>query len=195
MKRAIGILLALTGACAVGPDGPDQEPIDPNPERIVCSASFKTVGTWTAGVPVRDLDPASPDYTPTGCWPVGTWTFTATLDNTLDVKDITGDQVGDRCGEVPATAVPRVEASYTFRVDRTPTEEGLEETYAMTGALSGSALYRLKVTEGGGGECEGGVEIYSTDNKQYWNFKPVQTGAAITGQGEYTEYLDAQVLN
>ena len=83
-----------------------------------------------------------------------------------------------------------MDASDTFRVDRVDSDEGWQESYTWMG--DPARLFRLKVTEGGGGECEGGLELISADGKEIWNMKPNQTGTAINGFGDYTLYLDAQ---
>ncbi|MGN6108867.1 MAG: hypothetical protein ACTHU0_27420 [Kofleriaceae bacterium] len=177
------VLSLMAGACGVGEDGEPLEPIDPNPNRIACTSAFKTRGTWTAKDPLRPAD------SPTGCWPVGTWTFTATLDNEAEVLDIDGDGVGDRC---EGSNVPQLAASYSFVVNRMDDGEGWVESYQYTGDTSIHQLHKVSVSEGGGGECEGEVELVSADKKGYWVLKPMQTREAIDGFGAYTKYLEPQ---
>lgn len=174
----------MIGACGVGDDGGGGP--DVNPNRIKCTAAFTTQGTWAEGTPVR------PPEIPTGCWPVGTWNFTAMVDATQEVVDVTGDGVGDRCGEVSGTQAPSVLAGYSFRVDRVddPASDGWLESYTYLGDMA--TFFKLGVTEGGVGDCEGALELRSLDKKEYWIFHPAETGITIAGTGEYTLYLDPQ---
>ena len=170
--RKVGVLILLglsVGACGVGDEDntpPDTD--DPNAKLgIVCDATFAITGTFVAGTPARPVE------VPTGCWPVGTWTFTARVaDNT--------------CPTAPA-----ILPSYQFSVGR---EEGADmqgwvETYVWAGDQA--SVRRLKVTEGGGGDCEGGLELFSADGTQFWNMKPAQEGGVLSGVGEYALYTES----
>lgn len=137
---------------------------------ITCAASYGLTGTFAPAAPTRPSD------TPTGCWPVGTWTFSVALEDS-------------DCAAAPV----QLATSYAFRVDRTDDPAlGWVESYAYLGDMA--ALYRLKVTEGGGGDCEGGLELYSADGTEHWNFKPAlfDTGNALSGFAEYTRFEDSQ---
>ncbi|MDB4963900.1 MAG: hypothetical protein JWP01_3899 [Myxococcales bacterium] len=166
------------GACGVGDEGTPAETDDRDEKLgIVCNAMFSITGTFTAGTPARPSD------TPTGCWPVGTWTFTANMRE-------------NECEAPPM----QLATSYSFRVDRKiynpdppgspgydPTLDlGWDETYTYLGDMS--KLYRVSVSEGGSGECEGNVQLYSADGTEYWNLKPGQRGAVIEGFAEYAKY-------
>lgn len=198
-KAGACVVLSLLIGCGVGDE---TTPIDPNPLAISCTDGFKVSGTFTASTP-RPVDVE-------GCWPAGTWTFQLSLDPTDDqILDVTGDQLPDRCGRVPSTSPATFESSYAFTVTRTDQGNGYVDSYAMAGGsfannctdgegrpTSGACVYRLKVSEGGGGECEGSLEIYSADRTELWNLKPSQTTGvtALTGQGEYTKYTEPQTL-
>lgn len=196
MMHRAGAFIAiafLAVGCGVGDD--DFEPRDPNPAKMICTDAFKATGTWTAGIPMRDID------SPTGCWPVGLWSFTVSLDPTDDqILDITGDQKPDRCGAVSGTRAATFEGNYSFTVNRVDDGDGWVESYVVTGAVdqggqkiwNDKVIYKVKVTEGGGGECEGGLEIYSRDGLEYWNMKPNLTGTTITGAGDYAIYEEPQ---
>ncbi len=213
MRNAGAYLLAsalLVGACGVGDEGTDPG-ADPNPNKLKCSAALKVSGSFTESTTnPRPLDPLGPDgqlgtaddntQKISGCWPVGMWTFTASVDPTANVVDITGDGMGDRCGEVAGTAVPTLEASYTFRVDRMedPVNDGLVESYTYLGTSPN--FFTVKVTEGGLGDCEGIMEFKSGDAKQWWTFNPeICTSAScnpastsIAGAGDFTTFIDSQ---
>jgi hypothetical protein len=208
MTKAGACLLTsvVLAACGVGDEGGNNEP-DPNPNRLKCSAAFTTTGSFTPGTPGRPLvdgddDPLTPPTEVQGCWPVGTWTFTASIDNAAVVTDITGDGNGDRCGELSGTNAPAVEASYSFRVDRTddPDSDGLLETYTYLGSSPNFA--QVKISEGGGGDCEGIMEFLSQDKREHWTFNPSICTSAncqppsnnIAGVGDYIFYLDPQPL-
>ena len=167
-------LSVLVGACAVGDEA---GPVDTDDRDeilgILCNAEYDVTGSFVASTPARPADM-------TGCWPVGTWTFTATVRS-------------NECGAAPS----QLEGSYSFRVDRTidpdPTQDlGWIETYAYLGNQAN--LHRLKVSEGGGAECEGGLELYNADGTEFWNFKPSLGGTTIGGFAEYAKY-DADQRN
>ncbi len=175
MARTFGAFVVLSslvlGACGVGQDAATTD--DRNEKLgIICNSTFTTTGTFTPGTPTR------PAETPTGCWPVGTWTFTAKVDS-------------NECAKAPA-----VQAQYSFRVDRAvnpdPAKDiGFEESYTYLSDKAG--LFRLGVSEIGGG-CEGGVELYSADGKEYWNLKPfLQNSGTIAGFGEYAMFGKSQL--
>lgn len=180
--------------CGVGDD--NLEPIDPNPNGVVCTDAFKATGTWTAGTPMRD-----PVETPTGCWPVGQWRFTLAIDPSDEsILDINADKKPDRCGAVKNTSIASFDASYSFTVNRVDDGDGWIESYILEGAVqqdgefhwNDKVLYKLKVTEGGSGECEGNLELLSADRKSLWNLHPTLTGTAIAGTGDFTLYDEAK---
>jgi hypothetical protein len=176
-----GILIATTACGVGGGDNPDfKGGTDPKPG-ITCSASFKVNGTFTPGLPAR---PNQPDVTPatpiTGCWPVGTWTFTATV------------------ADNACPTAPMVLPSYSFKVDRadnTTDGQGLSDTYTNMTSI-GSMQWHLAVSANGQG-CEGNFELGTPDGTQYWNMQPVLLDppndtdpptTTITGQGDYDQY-------
>jgi len=167
MRKVVALILlgVSAAACGVGEDGAPVETDDRNEKLgIVCDAVFNITGTFA-----ESATPARPAEDP-GCWPVGTWTFTAALaDNT--------------CPAAPAL-LPR----YQFTVARAEGTDmqGWSDTYTWTGDQS--AVRRLKVTAGGGGDCEGGLELFSPDGTEFWNMKPTQVGGVLSGVGEYAKY-------
>jgi hypothetical protein len=204
--------LLLLGGCLVGDgsvDDGDQTPTGPsdpsNPNSVKCSAGFKTTGSFSQS----EVRPTVQGEVIGGCWPVGTWTFTATVDDTFPALDIDGDGVGDRCGVVPGTSVPTVESSYSFTVTHAEDMDagGTVESYTYNG--SSPNFFAVKVTEGGGGDCEGGMEFTNADRTQWWTLNPtictsdeIRPNAPeaqkvckawgnrqILGSGEFTQYL------
>jgi hypothetical protein len=187
MTRIAGaslLLAALTAAagCGVGgddgggttPPGDDQPgPVD-NAE--VCSASFAITGTFArdnATPPPTDPETGTPL---TGCWPIGAWTFTASVASNM------------------CSAAPAVLASYSFTVKRTAAPDGGNDTVQTienTTPNMGSLKYHLAMSSNGQG-CEGHFEFGSADGTQYWNMTPTLpkdlTATAITGGGDYVLY-------
>ncbi|MGE0871696.1 MAG: hypothetical protein AB7P03_24265 [Kofleriaceae bacterium] len=176
LKVAGLCLLAGVGLGACAGEAP------PNPDEVLCRAVFKVSGSVTEA-PARPVDEDGQPIT--GCWAKGLWTFTAELnteETNLEDSPCTGS-------DAPA----QLATEYKFRVTEidAPDGSGKAEEYEWLG--DPELLYRLKVSEGGGGECEGGVQLYSADDRGYYNFKPALTGATIDGFGEYALYQGAQV--
>jgi hypothetical protein len=171
-------MMTLTGACGVGDDdgGPKGEPLPPLDNKELCQASFQLSGTFTPGTTPRPTDPDT-GAPLTGCWPIGTWTFTATVTD-------------NKCA-----ARPTVLPSYSFVVARAPDPNDPTATDTIQTMMSttsvGSLQYHLAMSSNGQG-CEGSFELGSADGKDYWNMKPTlpkDVGAtAITGAGDYVEY-------
>lgn len=167
--RKVGALILLglsVGACGVGDEDTTPPDTDDRNEKlgIVCDATFNITGTFVTGTPAR------PAEVPTGCWPVGTWTFTASI-------------ADNACPTAPA-----ILPSYRFTVGRIEGADmqGWVDTYSWAG--DPASVRRLKVTEGGGGDCEGGLELFSADGTEFWNMKPAQEGGVLSGVGEYSKY-------
>lgn len=177
------LLVLSAGACGVGDD------LDPpnTPEPRLCTANLGITGNFTVGAMVPDdvnndtgepPGDGMPDFT--GCWPTGTWSWTMSVtDNTC------------------ATA-PTPEPTYSFRTDYTPDANG-EPQYVYT--LLAPALtegYRLKVSSGGGGLCEGILEVFSPDGLATWNLHATldsfNMSGPLGGQGEYAEWREPQGL-
>lgn len=185
MRRHLSLVLAgslasLT-ACGVGDDGE----LPSTPEARECTANLTITGTFTLGAQVPDNynndtgDPPGdgvPDFS--GCWPTGTWTWTvAVADNTC-----------------PTAPVP--EASYSFRTDFLPDMNGEPQFSYTLLAPQLTSNYRLKVSSGGGGLCEGGLEIYDATGTTGWILQPAldvfnQSGP-LTGVGEYAIWKESQ---
>jgi hypothetical protein len=157
-------------------------------EERLCTDNYSVSGTFTLGESSPDnvnneTGEAPGDGMPDiqGCWPAGTWTFSLTR--------IDGD-----CGTV---AVP---PSFSFEVDfiADPIEPDFMETLIAPAVGSASAAdYRLHVSQGGGGLCEGGLEIFSTDGKEVFNIHPTlnvfNTSGPLEGSGEFSRFSKNQV--
>src|SRR5882724_4486432 len=180
--------LVATGACSVGGGddggGGSGDVMGGSDDRtklgITCSAAFTVTGTFTPGTPARPID-ADTGAPLTGCWPVGTWTFTAGVAPT-----------GNTCA-----AAPSVLPSYSFRLDRIEGTDGQGLVDNITNLTSvGSMHYHRSVSSTGQG-CEANFEFGSADGKDYWDMKPTLLNPAnaadppttkVTGGGDYDRY-------
>ena len=173
-------LLTLVGACGVGgddtqmPGGGSGTPIPGIDEGMLCSATFKITGTFAPGTAPRPIDPES-GLPSTACWPVGTWTFTAQMDS-------------NQC-----SSAPTVLSSYSFRVDRTPADDGGDDTVQTLVNLTnvGALKSHLAVSINGQG-CEGKFEVGTADGKEYWAMQPTlgkdPVVTTLAGTGDYYKF-------
>lgn len=177
--RTTGLLISLVfvGACGVG----DEETSTPD-ERI-CSATLSITGMFTMSSPAPDVlnnqtnmppGDGMPDFT--GCWPTGNWSFSAAIDTTT-------------CSNLQQPA-----QTYQFTTTYTQASDGQggEYDYALVAPTLATGEYRLKVSSGGGGLCEGVMELYLDGGKKAWLLHPAlnvfnQSGP-LTGVGEYGEF-------
>lgn len=176
----LGLALA-SAACGVGND--EGTPSTPDPR--ICAANLSLTGTFTLGMPSPDkvnndthLPPGDglPDIQ--GCWPTGTWSFTAAVvDNTCKTA-------------------PTLLAEYKFRTDFVDDPVDPTYNYVLLAPNPTTTSNRVKVSSGGGGLCEAGVELFSADGKQSWNLHPTlnvfNVSGPLAGVGEYAEWNDAQ---
>jgi hypothetical protein len=163
LRAALLASLVFTSfECTSGDAPPPNNTIGRN-----CLDPMMLSGTFVQSTP----PPIEPDGSAwTGCWPIGKWTFTATLVGT------------NACSDTPMIA-----PSYSFTgtegsdMDGDPTEN-----FAYSDP---SAMVIVKVTEAGNGECEGEVDLFSSDGLKEWNLNPfLQPDNTINGSGYYAEY-------
>lgn len=169
----IARISAVLGALAVGslsgcfsPGESRSSDIDDTARRaalgISCESKLSITGSFVRG--------ADQPADVMGCWPVGKWTFSATVEDS------------DCLGEIA------MEQSYSFDVTR-----DADENYFYTVNTSPTGKHRIKVTSGGSGLCEGGLEIFSADGMTVTNFKPqLNADGTIVGFGEHTVYTANQ---
>jgi hypothetical protein len=140
----------------------------------ICTAQLSTAGSFVQS----KTPPVNPeDGTPyTGCWPIGTWTFTAAM-------------VSNEC-ETP----PVLLQQYEFRVDEMTDMDG--NPYQVNTIMQPTEMRsRVKVSQGGDGLCEGEVNLFSADGKEVWILKPeLYADNHLGGNGEYQLHHDDQWL-
>lgn len=172
-------LMTVTAACGVGDDDSGfKPPVQPPPidDGKLCDAQFTVVGTFAPGTTPRPVDPDT-GMTLTGCWPVGTWNFTATV-------------ASNTCA-TPPNVIP-----YSFKVDRIPaTDGGTDTTQMITNltSLTASAAVQVHVSVSANGQgCEGSLEMGTADGLKYWNMKPTLSkdpaARTLAGTGDYSEF-------
>jgi hypothetical protein len=178
--RTTRLLLGMLfiGACGVG----DEETSTPD-ERL-CSAELALTGSFTLGMPAPDAvnnetgqppGDGMPDFS--GCWPAGTWAFTAAIESST-------------CASAPVQ--PATEYRFTTTYMQSSDGAGGEYSYQLVSPALQAGEYRLKVSSGGGGLCEGVMELYLDGAKKAWLLHPAlnvfnQSGP-LTGIGEYGEF-------
>lgn len=176
----LGSLLLFIGACGVG----DEETNTPD-ERL-CSAELAITGTFTMSQPAPDVVNNDTNLPPgdgmpdvTGCWPTGMWVFSASIESTT-------------CSTQPMQ--PATEYRFTTTYAQGADGQGGEFTHALVAPALEMGQYRLKVTSGGGGECEGVMELYLDGAKKAWILHPAlgvfNTSGPLTGVGEYGEFSE-----
>jgi hypothetical protein len=180
-KAGVIIAVALAG-CGIGSDGNPTggTPTDGPLSHILCTTAVHTQGTYTMGQ-ARPTDPTT--GTPLdGCWPDGTWTFTATAqpDSAQTVPQCSGGQA------------PTFAPSYSFIDTRVANDTG--ELTVDTFMYTGMTHWTIKISQSGNAYCDADFEIYSDDGKQVWNLHPEldSTTNTLNGGGDYTLYDNDQ---
>lgn len=175
--------VSLVG-CGVGgggggpePGGPPQPP--PPDDKIVCMGHFTLTGKFTPDTTAPRPNDAETNTPLEGCWPVGQWDFSATVNA----------QVQDPKEKACATA-PTVLPKYSFKVSATTTEGETIMTYSILAPTTG-VLSHLSVGSNGQG-CVGSLELATPDGKSYWNMQPTLAKApgttTLEGAGDFISY-------
>jgi len=159
----LGLAACTTLGEVEDPPPGDDAPIDETPEGVLCQAELSITGTL-----VPPGDAPSPDD---GCIPLGTWTLNIAMSDPGD------------CDEVP------VDAQYIYEITGNR-DDGYEYSYV---ADPDSELVRLKVTQGGPGDCEGNFEHYAADGKALLLLKPFERDLSVSGTAYYETYPGSQL--
>ncbi len=153
---AAGILTTVVGCGVGGIQGSG------GGNELACAAPVSITGSFS-------MEAAQPNEI-SGCWPIGTWTFTATV------------------GASNCPAAPPLASQYQFRGERDLTSEDPDYTWVYTYLTDPTdTMVRVSVSSGGGGECEGSIQLFSADGKTLTLLKPAlqEDGVTLTGFGQY----------
>lgn len=181
--KTMGLLLCsvvLYGACGVG----DEE--GSTPDERLCQADLSIAGTFTMSQPAPDevnndtnMPPGDGQPDITGCWPTGTWAFTAAIESST-------------CATPPVQ--PATEYRFTTTYAQGADGQGGQFDHSLVSPALEMGTYRLKVSSGGGGECEGVMELYLDGAKKAWILHPAlgvfNSSGPLTGVGEYGEFSE-----
>jgi hypothetical protein len=149
-----------TGGTAVGTDGGSLDGGGGGTTSVgtmLCSATLSLVGQWQQG--------AAPwSGFPGGCWPDGTWTFTASVTQ-------------NGCASSPS-----LEAQYRFQVME---DTNYNNTITYLNDPADTSL-SLQISGGEGGSCVGEFLLFSSDGKTVINLRPaLQADNSLNGHGDY----------
>jgi hypothetical protein len=181
-SSVLGGFAALAfAACAVGNVPPGTDPGD-GPQRIasseegvderldgldiICESTMLVTGTYVAGAP------QPPEVL--GCWPVGTWTVSATI-----------DRLG--CDPQPMFTDGVFTETYSYEV-----VYDAEESFIQVGFLNDPSDERvnLKISTEGDSLCHGAMDHFNLDGTVI-GFRPtLQLDGTLSGIGTYTVHKD-----
>jgi hypothetical protein len=169
MKRLAGCfglaLIALASACTTGSvDGDDTGPVgDDEEDEILCQTDLDVAGTFT----VSDAQPAEI----VGCWPIGTWTWQATV-------------TSNNCAQTPALL-----PSYSFRGERDLSADDPNYAWDFIITAPNDPLATVGVQSGGGGQCSAGLLYYTADGHGTYSLHPaIQDDGSLIGHGTYQQH-------
>lgn len=165
MLRTVAVLASiLATGCVV--ESVDEAPMT-TPDTIgrLCTMQMAVSGTFVESTPA----PPHEDGTPyTGCWPIGTWTFSVTP------------------GQTDCSPAPAPLGQYQFKVELKTDSDG-QYYQSNTYMTDPSARHRVKVSQGGAGLCQGELNLFSADGKEVWIIKPsLYEDKHLGGDGEYS---------
>lgn len=147
-------------------------------EGIICSTFYSSAGTFVPNT----AEPPPANFT--GCWPIGAWTFSLTI----NTNTATGGGT-DTCA--PAGKEPTPLAMYQFTGSTGSDAQGdPTENFSYTAQASDPNVHTtIKVTEGGSGVCEGNLTLYDTTGEKVWSLSPeLNADNSITGGAEFDLY-------
>jgi hypothetical protein len=133
---------------------------------------MSVTGSFVRGV----APPANPDGSAyEGCWPVGTWSFHATV----DMNDC----------DKPPTMLPQ----YSFQGTLTTDPDTGDQVQQFAYLTDPNARSIVRVSEAGNSACEGELSLYSPAGTEVWTLKPwLNPDNTIVGDGEYALYTNDQ---
>ncbi|MGQ0504839.1 MAG: hypothetical protein ACT4TC_05925 [Myxococcaceae bacterium] len=154
---------ALSGLTGCDEGSVIEDPLADPQNKEICAANYSLMGNLV-------LERPAPMEI-IGCWPVGTWNIIPTLKSNT------------------CAGTPRTSSVYRFKVTRTQDEEQHEAYEYLQPASEAKPRYLLKVTSGGGEECEGHLEIFSDTGTEVFNITAsLKEDNSIVGFADYTVF-------
>jgi hypothetical protein len=150
------------GSGGTGGSGGGGGTVAPPLGNLLCTSVLSFSGSFTQGN-------APPTDFPGGCWPDGSWTFTANIDST----------------DCAAGMAPTVESQYVFNVTE---DADFNDTISYQNDPT-NMYVSTKISGGDGGVCVGAFLVFSADGKTVWNLRPaMQSDSSINGHGDIQVY-------
>jgi hypothetical protein len=169
----------VLAACGVGDEGGDDDGVGADVR--LCTTAFTLNGTYSVSQAPPDRmnnetgEPGADGmFDIQGCWPTGNWSFQLTP------------------SESNCTPAPQPPVTIAFRVDFI--DDAIEPAYryTLTQPTQGVESPRISVSQGGGGFCEGIIELFNSDGKEVYNLTPnvgvFNANGPITGHGEFSRW-------
>jgi hypothetical protein len=150
---------------------------------IVCESHFRVTGTFQPGI----AQPADQN----GCWPVGTWTITAELeDQGCDPQpelletmtyNVNYDDEATQIAVLFPSDPPEICTNGEDCCDDGQDNDG----DGLVDNLDPGCRLNLKISSEGDGLCHGSMDHYALDNS-VWGFRPtLQEDGSLSGIGTY----------
>ena len=185
--RICGVVssMLLSAACTTGSsgtgDGGGSSIMAGHPEAsmqqegITCSTFYAATGTFVPNT----SDPPPSGFT--GCWPIGTWTFSLTVST-----DTTMGGGIDSCAASGKEPTPLAQYRFTGTTTTDADGDPVEHFTYNPQSTDPTVNYTAKVTEGGSGICAGNLTLYDATGEQVWSMSPeLNTDNSITGNAEF----------
>ncbi len=195
--RVAGKIVAFLGstlvACTTGSSSSggglttDAKPGPPseaamNQEGIVCSTFYSSAGTFVPNT----AEPPPANFT--GCWPIGAWTFSLTINTNTSTGGGT-----DTCATAGKEPTPLAQYQFTGATGSDGNGNPTENFSYTPQASDPNVHTTIKVTEGGSGVCEGNLSLYDTTGEKVWSLSPeLNADNSITGGAEFDLYQSNQ---
>ena len=147
-------------------------------EGIICSTFYSSSGTFVPNA----ADPPPANFT--GCWPIGAWTFSLTV----NTDTMTGGNV-DTCATAGKEPTPLSKYQFTGATSMDANGDPVEDFSYTPQSPDPNVHSTIKVTEGGSGLCEGDVELYDSTGMKVWSLNPeLNADNSVTGGAEFDLY-------
>ncbi len=168
--------------CRIPADDPSEDE-RLNQLDIVCESQFRVTGTYVAGI----AQPAGQN----GCWPVGTWTITAAVEQQgcdpqpalpeAMIYDVSFDEEETFIDVAFPSDPPELRADGRDGCDDGKDNDG----DGLIDNVDSGCRTNLKISTQGDGLCHGAMDHFNADNS-VWSFRPtLQEDGTLSGIGTY----------